>query len=156
MAYKGIYFQKEKEGSLVKESVSDFGIWCKDFPFKIHGDAKELANTEWADKDGDDEFIPDVIRLKSYEIVAEFAYKGEKGSANKKIRDFLDYLTGRDGSGGSLKVYDSFAGIGRKNVRFKSVSQDGEYVRSESEGDVFLFNVTFKVNDPVTDIILTK
>ncbi|WP_065218448.1 MULTISPECIES: hypothetical protein [Butyricimonas] len=156
MAYKGIYFQKEKEGSLVKESVSDFGIWCKDFPFKIHGDAKELANTEWSDEDGDDEFIPDVIRLKSYEISVEFAYKGVSGSANEKIRDFLDYLTGRDGSGASLKVYDSFTGIGRKNVRFMSVSQDGEYVRSDAEGDVFLFKVTFKVNDPVTDIILTK
>ena len=156
MAYKGIYFQKEKENSLVKESVSDFGIWCKDFPFKIHGEAKELANTEWAGKDGDDEFIPDVIRLKSYEISVEFAYKGEFETANKKINDFLNYLTGRDGSGASLKVYDSFSGIGRQNVRFMSVSQDGEYTRNKSEGDIFLFKVTFKVNDPVTDIILNK
>ena len=156
MAYKGIYFQKEKEDSLVKESVSDFGIWCKDFPFKIHGDAKELAKTEWADNDGDDEFIPDIIRLKSYEISVDFAYKGVFKSANKKINDFLDYLTGRDGSGGSLKVFDAFAGIGRQNVRFVSVSPEGEYTRSESEGDIVLFKVTFKVNAPVTDITLTK
>lgn len=156
MAYKGIYFQKEKEGSLVKESVSDFGIWCKDFPFKIFGEAKELAITDWKDEDGDDEFIPDVIRIKAYDIDVEFCYKGEVNSANVKINDFLNYLTGRDGGGVSMKVYDDYTGIGRQKLRFKSTSKDAEIVRNDTDGDIIIFNVTFKVNDPVTNVILSK
>lgn len=156
MAYKGIYFQKQKDGSPVKESVGDFDIWCKDFPFKIFGEAKDLASNDFSDEDGDDEFIPEVIRVKAYDVEVEFCYKGSVNSANTKIETFLNYLTGRDGGGASLKVYDSYTGIGRQNVRFKSVSREAELVRDASSGDIIIFQVTFKVNDPVTSLTLSK
>ena len=156
MAYKGIYFQKQKEGATVKESVADFGIWCKDFTFKIYGDAKDLASTDWKDKHGDDEFVPDEIMLKAYDIEVSFCYKGNAGSANVKIDTFLKYLTGLDGSGSVMKAYDSYTGIGRQNIRFKSVSTDGELVRDDRNGDIIVFKVIFKVNDPVTNVVLSK
>ena len=77
-------------------------------------------------------------------------------SANTKIETFLNYLTGRDGGGASLKVYDSFTGIGRQNVRFKSLAREAELVRDASSGDIIIFQVTFKVNDPVTSLTLSK
>lgn len=155
MAYKGIYFQKHKEDASVKESLADFGIWCKDFPFRLFGDVKDPVSTDWPEEDGADEYVPEVLRMKAYDVEVEFGYKGGMDSANVKIRAFLDYLTGRDGTGVEMKVYDSYTKIGRQRVRLSKVSDDA-FVRNEGEGDVVVFNATFRVNDPVTDIILSK
>lgn len=153
--YRDIYFQKSKESSTVKAGVEDFGIWCKEFPFRTQGEAKELAGNDWNDRDGMDEYIPEALMMKSYDIEVEFAYKGVRDSANAKIKAFLDYLTGRDGTGADLKIYDAYTRIGRQHVRYKNVDDDFT-VRNDSEGDVMIFIVTFQVNDPVTDIVLSK
>jgi hypothetical protein len=67
----------------------------------------------------------------------------------------LDYLTGRDGDGAEFMVYDTYTKIGRQHMRFVSVGEDIFHREIES-GDVIVFSVTFKVNDPVTDITLSK
>lgn len=156
MGYKGIYFQKEKTGSPVKESVSDFSIWCKEMPFQLFSDAKELQKTDWMDEHGDDEYIPNELKLQAYSMDVTFCYKGDMGTANDKIKAFMQYLTGMDGGGSTFKVYDGFTRIGRQHVRYESFDPDGEIVRDEHEGDVIVFKVKLKVNDPVTDIYLTK
>ena len=148
-----ILFKKSKNNASVVDTLSNWSIVCKDFPFKLYGEAKELAKNNWKDEDGDDEYIPSEIRIEAYEIKVDFAYKGEMNSANSSIRGFLDYLTGKDGTGADLMVYDTYTKIGRKNVRYVSVDEDLFY-RQEADGDLIVFSVTFKVNDPVTDITL--
>lgn len=150
-----IYFKKMKSDALVVDTLDNWGIVCKEFPFKLYGEAKELPSHDWKDEDGDDEYIPSELPIASYEVEVEFAYKGVMDSANANIKGFLDYLTGRDGSGAELMVYDTYTKIGRQNVRFVSVGDDVFY-RQEEGGDVVVFSVTFKVNDPVTDITLSK
>lgn len=150
-----IYFKKMKSDALVVDTLDNWGIVCKEFPFKLYGEAKELPSHDWKDEDGDDEYIPSKLPIASYEVEVEFAYKGVMDSANASIKGFLDYLTGRDGSGVELAVYDTYTKIGRQHVRFVSVSDDVFY-RQEEGGDVVVFSVTFKVNDPVTDITLSK
>jgi hypothetical protein len=103
--------------------------------------------------------------MAAYEMEVEFAYKDapkymngvnvNMNKANYYVKGFLDYLTGRDGKGAELMVYDTYTKIGRQHVRFVSVSDDVFY-RREGEMDVVTFSVTFKVNDPVTDITLSK
>lgn len=150
-----IYFKKMKSDALVVDTLDNWGIVCKEFPFKLYGEAKELPSHDWKDEDGDDEYIPSKLPIASYEMEVEFAYKGVMDSANASIKGFLDYLTGRDGSGVELMVYDTYTKIGRQSVRFVSVSDDVFY-RQEEGGDVVVFSVAFKVNDPVTDITLSK
>lgn len=150
-----IYFKKMKSDALVVDTLDNWGIVCKEFPFKLFGEAKELPSHNWKDEDGDDEYIPSKLPIASYEVEVEFAYKGVMDSANASIKGFLDYLTGRDGSGVELMVYDTYTKIGRQHVRFVSVSDDVFY-RQEEGGDVVVFSVAFKVNDPVTDITLSK
>ena len=150
-----IYFKKMKSDALVVDTLDNWGIVCKEFPFKLYGEAKELPSHDWKDEDGDDEYIPSELPIASYEVEVKFAYKGVMDSANANIKGFLDYLTGRDGSGAELMVYDTYTKIGRQNVRFVSVGDDVFY-RQEEGGDVVVFSVTFKVNDPVTDITLSK
>ena len=52
-------------------------------------------------------------------------------------------------------VYDTYTKIGRQKVRYVSVDDD-IFWRQEEGGDIVVFVVTFKVNDPVTDITLSK
>ena len=150
-----IYFKKMKDDASVVDTLDNWGIVCKDFPFKLYGEAKELPSFDWKDEDGDDEYVPDELKIAAYEIEVEFAYKGAMDSANTNIKGFLDYLTGRGGTGAELMGYDTYTKIGRQNVRFVSVDDDVFY-RQEEGGDVVVFVVTFKVNDPMTDITLNK
>lgn len=150
-----ILFKKMKDDAPVVDTFDNWGIVCKDFPFKLYGEAKELSSHDWHDEDGDDEYIPSELKIASYELDVEFAYKGAMDTANSKISDFLDYLTGRGGTGAELQVYDTYTKIGRQGVRFTSVDDD-VFWRQEEGGDVVVFVVTFKVNDPMTDITLSK
>ena len=133
-----IYFQKNKSGSPVLDTYTEWSIVCKDFPFMPYGESKDLPAREWADEDGEDTFFPEEIKLKAYDIDVEFAYKGEMGTANSKIEAFLD----------------TYTKIGRQGVYYKSIDPD-LFVRKSDEGDVITFKITFRVTDPRTSITLT-
>lgn len=150
-----ILFKKMKNDAPVVDTFDNWGIVCKDFPFKLYGEAKELSSHDWNDEDGDDEYIPSELKIASYELDVEFVYKGAMDTANSNIEAFLDYLTGRGGTGAELQVYDTYTKIGRQGVRYVSVDDD-IFWRQEEGGDVVVFVVTFKVNDPMTDITLSK
>lgn len=53
-----IYFQKSKLGSPVIDTQSQWGIVCKDFPFTVYGEIKDLPKRDWIDQDGEDTFSP--------------------------------------------------------------------------------------------------
>ena len=149
-----IYFQKSKPGSPVIDTKSQWGVVCKDFPFTIYGEAKSLPKRDWIDQDGEDTFFPEELCIQAYDIEVEFAYKGDANTANNKIKGFLDYLTGKDGNGIELRVYDTFTQIGRQGVYFKSINPD-LFVRKNDEGDVITFNIKFRVTNPTTQINLS-
>lgn len=136
--------------SMTRDSY-EWGIVCKEFPFDLYPDMKEFSSRNWREEDGEQEFYPAVPRLKAYEIEVEFAYKGPRDSANAKIRGFMDYISGRDGSGVAMKIYDTYTLIGRQQVRFVSLSNDSLYRYGDNE-DVVVFKVKFKINDPVTQV----
>lgn len=147
-----LLFQKMKVDSPVKDSFEDFGIVCTDVPFMPKGEAKELANNDWPDESGEDAYIPDTIPTQAFDWEIGMAYKGALTTCHTKIKSFLDYLTGRDGSGGAMKVYSSYTGIGRQYVHYKSVS-DFEFVKSNMD-EVLTFTLTLRVTDPDTEVVL--
>lgn len=150
MQYYKIYIQPEAVGAAVKETIADFGMYCMEFPFKIFSGVKAPTSRSWYDEEGDDEYIPDDgLRMEAYEIAVKFGYKGESGSAPKAVRDFLTFLR----TAGLMKMYCEYGDIGRRNVRLKTVSDDAELIHDAS-GDLVVFKVTFKVNDPVSDVVL--
>lgn len=155
MVSEFLYIQKSISGSTVYETVADFEMYCMDIPFIIFGEAKELPKNEWKDENGDDEYIPSTLCMESYEMTVKFAYKGTEKSANTKINAFLRYLTGIDGSGAEMSMYSTYTQIGRRNIRFVKVSDDAELIRDKN-GDILMFEVTFKVNDPTTNIAPVK
>jgi hypothetical protein len=152
MKYYKFFFQKETDGSPVMESGEDFDIYEVESKFYGCGEAKELANRDWCDEHGDDEFIPDEIKLKAQNIEVKFGYKGDKFSANAVISRLHEYLR----NGGMMKIYDEYNHIGRKHVRFVGISDDAELVRNDDDGDILIFTVKLKANDPATDVLLNK
>lgn len=152
MKYEKVYIQKIGTGSPVKETIADFDIYCADMPFKLFVEAKAPSKRDWFDEHGDDEYIPNGgLKLKAYTMDVRFCCKGDKYSSNEKIKKFINYLTGLDGSGAEMKMYCTWTKIGRKGIRFDKLNDKAELLRDE-DGDTLVFTITFKVNDPITDI----
>lgn len=146
----------------VMESVSRFGVWCKDIPFKLLENVKEPARRSWPDEHGDDEYIPSGgLFLESYEMEVEFGCKlltapvGDVevryvDDVRKSVADFLEYLR----SSGMMKLYSSHTRIGRQLVRLSLVDGSSTWVTDGDGKEFLVFKVKFKVNDPVTDVKL--
>lgn len=146
-----ILFQKDVEGAKVKDLLTDWEMVCTGFPFDLYPETKDLPKRDWADEDGEDTFIPDVLPLKAYDMEVGICYKGAMATAYDKITSFLNYLIGEDGSGATLKIYNPHTGIGRQRIYFLGAS-DYDF-HSESSGDVVTFELKFRVTDPKKGII---
>lgn len=158
MGIEKIYIQKIKsqnEGEAeIIELGEHFGFYGMEIPFKMQYSVKEPEKNDWADEDGDDEYIPDDgLKMQAFEIEIKLGYKGDKKTANDRLQNLLNYLTGRDGTGSTMKLYSTYTGIGYNDVRFKSISDDAELVRDD-DGDILIIKVTLKVNDPITRVSL--
>lgn len=157
MKYYKLYFQKSKSGQRVIETIEAWGLYCMDISLNSSYSVKDVSKNEWKDQDGDDEYIPDVLRLNSYETTIKLGYKGQRGTANGVIKSLLDYLTGNEGTGGGaeMKFYCDYTCEGRQNVRFVKIDDKAELVRDD-DGDILVISITLKVNDPWTDITCKK
>ncbi len=147
MDYFKIYLQKESDGADVKDTITDFGMYVSESPFKPCDSVKEPTKRDWYDEDGDDEYIPaDGLRMASYENKVKFLFKGDTFDATERTKNFIEYLR----TAGMMKMYCEFNQIGRQHVRLKSI--DPTLYRDTNDGDILSLSVTFKFNDPITDI----
>ena len=145
----------------VYESVTQWGVWCKEIPFKIFDKVKEPAKRTWNDEHGDDEYISaDGLYLEAYTMMVEFGCKLIQGGDTTKygvtvndVRDsvasFLEYLR----SAGMMKMYCSYTRIGRQYVRLAGVLDSAKW-KSEDGQEFLVFEVEFKVNDPKTPVTI--
>ena len=154
MKYYKLYFQKSRTGSPVVESIASWGMYCMSIPFGPMPSSKELSKNEWADEDGDDEYIPEQLAIKGYSMTVKLGFKGDKNSANASLRKMLGYLTGADGSGVEMKYYCDYTKEGRSGVRFVKINDEAELVRDD-DGDILVVSVELKVNAPMSDITYT-
>lgn len=148
----------------VCESVQTWGIWCKDIPFKLFDKIKEPARRTWNDEHGDDEYIgDDGLYVEAYTMTVEFGCKkmgavednGDVIAAVNDVRErvgaFLEYLR----SSGMMMLYSSHTRIGRQNVRLSSIDDSATW-QTDDNGEFLLFSVSFKVNDPMTDVVMNN
>jgi hypothetical protein len=140
-----------------QESVATWGIFCKEIPFKIMDKVKEPAKRSWYDEHGDDEYIPsEGLYVDSYSMKVEFGCKLITGDdanvygitvddVRVNVGNFLEWLR----SAGMMKMYSSYTRIGRQNVRLVSIN---DKAWNSGDGEWLIFEVEFKVCDPVTDV----
>lgn len=162
----------QKGSGTVVDSFSQWGIVCREVPFKVGGKSKEPAKREWYDEHGDDAFIPNKLMLEAYDAEFEMAYKGQELATNPfnlslamtNIGNFKKWLTGNDnssGTGAELKIYSPYSAIGRQKCYLLDIDDEEPCVMTKQEGgnvyneNVVTFKVKFRVTDPLTDITLT-
>lgn len=155
MQHYNVFIQKEQTGAVVKETVADFDVWCASIPFDIGMEVKEPVVRDWKDENGEDAYLGDSLKFAAYDRTVKWCCKGDKFSANAVIRKFLNYLSGRDGSGRKMKMYCDWTKVGRRHIRLKKVSDDADLHRDD-EGDVVTFSTVLRVEDPVTEVTLIK
>lgn len=166
-----LLFQKGA-GSVVN-SFSQWGIVCCKVPFKAGCKVKEFASRDWHDEHGSDTYFPSKSYFEPYDAEFEMAYKGQELASNpfnlslaaSHIDQFKKWLSGNDtveGSGTELKIYSPFASIGRQKCHLLEISDEAPHVQMKYEAgnlyheNVVTFKVTFRVTDPMTNIILTQ
>ncbi len=145
-----LWMQKTKAGSGVKDSLASFGFAVCDIPW-ADDETQDVAVREWAGEHGEDAYIPPSgLKLKAYDMEVEFCYKGNVNTAYSAYKALRNYLTGIDGSGGDLMLYDPYWRKGRAKVRVKKIG-DLEPHRNNA-GEVLACKVVFRVADPMTEI----
>lgn len=175
VVYDGVAYTK---GSVV-DLYEAFHIACQQFPFKKNPEIKPLPTRDWAGSDGVDVYVPDVIPMKEYDMEVTFLYvrniddatggqsvSGETPMERRDrlmrsdIRNFIDYICGRIGSGaqgdsiesGRLAIYDEYTGMGRKDVVVQKVDNELFFSNGDDPDVVAKFKVKFMVYDPTTDV----
>lgn len=166
-----LLFKRGESGEVVN-SFLRWGIVCCKVPFKAGCKTKSLATRNWSDEDGEDAYVPSQLRYESYDAEFEFAYKGEElasnvmnlGLALTQIELFKTWLSGKDGDvyGASLSIYSPYSCIGRQGCYLLSISDEAPCVIPKQHGsnlyheNVVTFKATFRVTDPVNNVILAE
>ena len=145
-----LWMQKTKERSAAKDSLSAFGFAVCAIPWPSE-ETEDVSVRVWPGQHGEDAYIPPSgLKLKAYDVEVEFCYKGAVDTAYAKYKALRNYLTGIDGSGGELKIYDPYWRRGRTKVYVKKIG-DLDPHRSNVD-EVLSAKVTFRVADPLTEI----
>lgn len=151
MHYYKVLIKKEADGAAVKDTVADFGVWCAEMPFDMGLTVKEPTVRNWKDEDGEDSYTGGGLKAEAYDMTVKWAAKGEAFAVKDKVRAFVDFLSGRDGSGCKMQVYCDWTGTGRQHVRLKSVADSAKLDRCGNM-EVVTFETVLRVEDPVTNV----
>ena len=161
--YKPFYIQTDVDSSAI--NTTEWGLIAKTNPFPVLPAPKEPYKNDWADEDGDDEYIGltdengdyhSGMRYEPIEFDVSFYIKTTGEEAEKtlvsQIESFFQKISRRE-----FKIYDSYTGIGRQKVRYAGFDEES-YKRNKMNGEGWaraIFSVKFKVNDPITRITLS-
>ena len=149
--YKPFYIQTANDS--VARDTTEWGLVAKVNPYPLLPNPKEPYKNEWHDGNGDEEWVEQLF-YESIEFSVSFyikAYDSPDGTAEEVIRDNVDSFFSLI-KNGTFKVFDSYNGIGRQNVRYSGFSEDS-FVRRKDWARA-IFRVTFKVNDPITRMVM--
>jgi len=140
------YIQK---GSDVKKDIlSVYGIMNKHIP-DIQLELKEFFKRDWAERQGEQEYIPSTAMFKAYEQDLEFVCMDSSSptDAAKKIKTFIIYLQGAE-----FSLYSEYH---KRGFRCRYVGYDSKAFYRESD-EVVVFSIKVKINNPLSYAILSS
>lgn len=161
--YKPFYIQvgTAQTATDIKDTYS---VVVKTHDYPSHRKPKEPYKNDWKDENGDDEYTAEMY-YEAFTFKAECVMLASGATARTDlrngIREFQDALVGE------FKVFDSWTGFGFQKVRLSQfqMPSDGNFdvfyiknptTRVRTEYARVIFTVEFKVNDPVTDMIMDE
>lgn len=153
--YQPFYIQTAADSVAI--STTEWGLVAKSSPFPILPKPKEVYKNDWHDENGDDEYLSSVW-YESFEFSVTFyikTYSTEDASAEVVMRQQIESFFHKI-KNGEFMIYDSYNGLGRKSVRYAGFDESSfkRSLISKKDWARAIFSLTFKVNDPITRIIL--
>ena len=149
--YKPFYIQTKDDS--VARDTTEWGLVAKTNPYPLLPDPKDPYKNDWNDEHGEDEWV-EKMYYKPIEFTVSFYIKtfdNPFGSAEEVMREQIDsfFTMIREGE---FSIYDSYNGVGRKKVRYAGYSEESFERRKDWARSIF--QVKFKVNDPVTRMVM--
>lgn len=143
----------------VTDVFQAYGMRLEDMPSIIPLTPKNIYSHSWTDEDGDDEYIPENIKYESVECDFTFGCSSTDSGNTvfDKLNAFIAWL-----QSGTFSFYCEYSGIGRQDVRLSELQDDAKYSKHtlrrngiDMTEEVLSFTVTFKINNPKTDVSLS-
>ena len=135
------------------KDTTEWGLVPRVNPYPLLPTPKQPFKNEWLDENGDQEYTRQMY-YESMEISVGFyvkAYDTEEHNAAEVLRmqidDFFSYIRN-----GEFKIYDSYTDLGRQGVRYAGY-EEGTF-KSRNDWASATFTVKFKINDPLTRVML--
>ncbi len=139
------YIQKGTD--IRRDLLTYYGIYIKSIPFQPFPELKDLPKRDWADQQGDDEFIPVNPVFKAYETTVDFVYVGGLETSRDAIYSMISYMQGAE-----FSLWDSWK---KKGIRCRYVGYtDSAFYRKDE--DIVSFSLKLKVNNPLCYGIFTS
>lgn len=152
--YKPFYIQKDGDAAAI-DTAAEWGLVAKSTPYPAMPEPKETYVNDFMDEDGDDEYTAE-MHYKSFTFDVEFyvkAYASGASSAADVLRSQIAAFFAHVKEG-EFMVYDSYTGLGRRKVRYGNYSEGEGGFKARGNWARLIFTVTFKVNDPVSSVVL--
>ena len=153
--YKPFWIQ-QATGS-AQDILTTYGVIVKahDYPSSLK--VKDPYKNQWHDEHGDEEYIPSTgLMVEAFTFNLECAMFAKAVTEDTAIADLNAGIRAFQAAlrSGALKTYDEYTGFGFQKVRvseMQNVSSDNYDVKDGMTR--VIFNVTLKVNDPVTHMV---
>lgn len=149
--YKPFYIQTESDS--MARDTTEWGLIAKVNPYPLLPSPKDPYKNDWSDQHGDQEWCERMF-YKSIEFSVSFyikAFDSPAGSAEEIIRDNVEDFFSKIMEG-EFKIYDSYNGIGRQQVRYAGYTEES-FVRRKNWARA-IFRISFKANDPISRMIM--
>lgn len=154
--YKPFYIQFGDGDAIDIKSAYSVIVKTHDYPAVRK--PKDPYKNDWKDEHGDDEYLGQVF-MEAFTFNAECAMFAEDSTGGTAIDDLNDgiqtFMSAL--SSGEFSTYDAWTGFGFQHVRLSEfkMPSSGDYKAWNGKSRV-IFNVEFKVNDPITRMVLSN
>lgn len=155
--YAPFYIQRATDASAINiQTTYGVTILVHEYPSKRK--VKQPYKNDWKDQHGDDEYTTHLyyeaftLTLKCCILTNESSSSASRAEIKAQVRAFEDAI--REGE---FKIYDDWTKFGFQKVRIDEFPQIGEGDFDNLDGHCrLIFNVVLKVNDPMTDMVLSS
>ena len=158
--YKPFYIQSGS-ASVATDIKEAYKVVVKTHDYPSYRKPKEPYKNDWKDENGDDEYLAQMY-YDAFTFKAECVMFASGATARADLK--AGVLAFQTAIHGEFSTYDSWTGFGFRSVRLSQfqMPSNGDFdVFRVKSGDTvteytrLIFTVEFKVNDPVTQMVLS-
>lgn len=159
--YKPFYIQSGA-ASTATDIKDTYKVVVKTHDYPAYRKPKEPYKNNWFDENGDDEYLAQMY-YEAFTFKAECVMFASGNTARDDLAAGIRAF--QDGLAGEFSTYDAWTGFGFRGVRLSQfqMPSDGNFsafhVKAGSTTTEYtrvIFSVEFKVNDPMTRMVLTN